>query len=34
MRNPTDPQAWVDKAEEDFKIAQLTLRRKQPLTYY
>jgi HEPN domain-containing protein len=33
MRNPTDPQAWVDKAEEDYKIAQLSLRRKQPLTY-
>ena len=33
MSNPTDPQAWVDKAEEDYKIAQLSLRRKQPLTY-
>lgn len=33
MSSPTDPLAWVDKAEEDYKIAQLTLRRKQPLTY-
>lgn len=33
MRSPTDAQAWVDKAEEDYKIAQLSLRRKQPLTY-
>jgi HEPN domain-containing protein len=33
MSSPTDPQSWIDKAEEDYKIAQLTLRRKQPLTY-
>jgi HEPN domain-containing protein len=33
MSNPTDPLTWVDKAEEDYKLAQLSLRRKQPLTY-
>lgn len=33
MSSPTNPQAWVDKAEEDYKLAQLSLRRKLPLTY-
>jgi HEPN domain-containing protein len=33
MSSATDPLSWIDKAEEDYKITQLTLRRKQPLTY-
>ncbi len=33
MSDLVDPHAWVKKAEEDYQIAQLTLRRKPPLTY-
>lgn len=33
MSDVTDPRAWADKAEDDFKAAQLLLRRKEPLTY-
>jgi HEPN domain-containing protein len=33
MSKPTDPRAWVARAEEDFALARSALRRKQPLTY-
>jgi HEPN domain-containing protein len=33
MSDPTDPHAWAERAEEDFTLAQLALRRKRPLTY-
>lgn len=33
MTDPTDPLAWVARAEEDYTLAQLALRRKLPLTY-
>lgn len=32
MNDERDPQAWVAKAEEDYEIARLALRRKKPLT--
>lgn len=28
-----DPFAWVARAEEDYRLAQSALRRKQPLLY-
>ena len=31
MREINDPGAWVEKAEEDFAIAQSALRRKKPI---
>src|SRR2546428_11206533 len=33
MSDPTDPLAWVHRAEEDFLLARSALRRKAPLTY-
>ncbi len=33
MSDLTDPQAWVDLAEEDFETARSSLRRKKPLTH-
>jgi HEPN domain-containing protein len=33
MSDPTDPLAWVARAEEDFALARSALRRKAPLTY-
>ena len=33
MSDPTDPLAWVARAEEDFALARSALRRKVPLTY-
>jgi hypothetical protein len=30
MSAPTDPQAWVERAEEDFLLARSALRRKTP----
>ena len=33
MSEPTDPLAWVQRAEEDYAIASASLRRKKPWTY-
>jgi HEPN domain-containing protein len=33
MTTPADPLSWIKVAEEDFKLAQVALRRKTPLTY-
>lgn len=33
MSDPTDPRAWVARAEEDYELARSALRRKTPLTY-
>jgi HEPN domain-containing protein len=33
MSDPTDPLAWVARAEEDLALARSALRRKLPLTY-
>lgn len=33
MSDPTDPQAWVARAEEDYALARSALRRRVPLTY-
>jgi HEPN domain-containing protein len=33
MSDPTDPLAWVHRAEEDYLLARSALRRKVPLTY-
>ena len=33
MSEPTDPMAWVQRAEEDWLLARSALRRKMPLTY-
>ena len=33
MSDPTDPLAWVQRAEEDWLLARSALRRKVPLTY-
>ncbi len=33
MSDPTDPLAWVHRAEEDWLLAHSALRRKVPLTY-
>jgi HEPN domain-containing protein len=33
MSDPTDPLAWVHRAEEDWLLARSALRRKIPLTY-
>ena len=33
MSDPTDPLAWVHRAEEDWLLARSALRRKVPLTY-
>jgi len=33
MSDPTDPLAWVARAEEDYALARSALRRKVPLTY-
>ncbi len=32
MNSEGDPQAWVAKAEEDFSMSRILLRRKRPLT--
>jgi hypothetical protein len=32
MSDPTDSQAWVARAEEDYALARSALRRKIPLT--
>ena len=33
MSDPTDPLAWLARAEEDLALARSALRRKVPLTY-
>jgi len=33
MRDSADPQAWVVLAEEDYKLARLSLRQRPQLTY-
>lgn len=33
MSDPTDPLAWVARAEEDIALARSAIRRKVPLTY-
>jgi HEPN domain-containing protein len=33
MSEPTDPLAWVHRAEEDWLLARSALRRKVPLIY-
>jgi HEPN domain-containing protein len=33
MSDPADPDAWAEKAEEDYQLVLLSLRRKKPLTY-
>jgi HEPN domain-containing protein len=33
MPDPTEPLAWVARAEEDLALARSALRRKKPLTY-
>jgi HEPN domain-containing protein len=33
MSAPTDPLAWMARAEEDFALARSALQRKVPLTY-
>ncbi|MFQ5341953.1 MAG: HEPN domain-containing protein [Anaerolineae bacterium] len=33
MSDPTDPLAWVARAEEDYTLARSALRHKLPLTY-
>lgn len=33
MSEPTNPLAWVERAEEDYAIAAASLRRKNPWTY-
>jgi HEPN domain len=33
MSTPTDPQAWGERAEEDFLLARAATRRKTPLLY-
>ena len=33
MSEPTNPLAWVERAEEDFAIAVASVRRKKPWTY-
>ena len=33
MSDEHDPLAWVERAEEDYAVAQSSLRRKRPFTY-
>jgi HEPN domain-containing protein len=33
MSDPANPKDWVEKAEEDYQLIVLSLRRKVPLTY-
>lgn len=33
MSDPTDPLAWVARAEEDYSLAKSALRHKDPLIY-
>jgi HEPN domain-containing protein len=33
MSDPADPGSWAEKAEEDYQLVLLSLRRKKPLTY-
>ena len=33
MSDITDPLSWVKRAEEDYALARLALRRKKPLAY-
>jgi HEPN domain-containing protein len=33
MSEVTDPHAWINRAEEDYIVAQAVLRRKKPLAY-
>lgn len=33
MSDPSDPLAWVARAEEDYAMARSALRRKHPLAY-
>jgi HEPN domain-containing protein len=33
MNDPTDPLAWVARAEEDYALAKSALRRRNPLIY-
>lgn len=32
MSDITDPVAWVERAEEDFEVARVSVRRRRPLT--
>lgn len=33
MDDPSNPHSWVDRAEEDYVLAQSAIRRKAPLIY-
>jgi HEPN domain-containing protein len=33
MNSTSDPGEWVNRAEEDYQLARLSLQRKLPLTY-
>jgi len=33
MSDVTDPLSWVERAEEDYALARLSLRQKKPLAY-
>ena len=33
MKSTSDPGEWVNRAEEDYQLARLSLQRKLPLTY-
>jgi HEPN domain-containing protein len=33
MSDPSDPNAWIARAEEDYTMARSALRRKRPLAY-
>ncbi len=33
MSDPSNPAAWVERAEEDYLMARSALRRKRPLAY-
>ncbi len=33
MSDATDPRVWAEYAEEDYAMARMALRRKQPLTH-
>jgi HEPN domain-containing protein len=33
MSDPADPGSWAEKADEDYQLVLLSLRRKKPLTY-
>lgn len=33
MSDPTDPQSWVERAEEDYELARLSIDRQNVLVY-